>query len=245
MLKRELTGRRFGRLTVKEKVGSRKQRIVWACECDCGNTTEATTNKLTSGHTKSCGCYKFEFGVTHGRSDCPTYRSWKGMMARCYNEGHMHFPSYGGRGIAVCDRWHDFDCFVADMGDRPEGCSLDRINNDMGYSPENCQWSTAKEQANNRRNNTLLEVNGVEKTVSQWAEDLGTSASTIAGRINMGWSVEDAVTVPVNRNKELTFGGTTLNLSEWAKETGIAYTTIVSRFNRGLPPHEVLKGAAQ
>ena len=167
------------------------------------------------------------------------------MMARCYNEGHMHFPSYGGRGIAVCDRWHDFDCFVADMGDRPEGCSLDRINNDMGYSPENCQWSTAKEQANNRRNNTLLEVNGVEKTVSQWAEDLGTSASTIAGRINMGWSVEDAVTVPVSRNKELTFGGTTLNLSEWAKETGIAYTTIVSRFNRGLPPHEVLKGAAQ
>lgn len=166
-------------------------------------------------------------------------------MARCYNEDHLHFSSYGGRGIAVCDRWHDFDRFAEDMGQRPDGCSLDRINNEMGYSPENCRWATAKEQANNRRNNTVIEANGVAKTISQWAEDLGTSTSTIASRINIGWSAEDAVTVPVIRNKEFTFGGMTLNLSEWARETGIAYTTIVSRFNRGLPPHEVLKGAVQ
>jgi hypothetical protein len=178
------------------------------------------------------------------REKHPAYNSWKGMMARCYNEGHMHFSSYGGRGIVVCDRWHDFDCFAADMGERPEGHSLDRINNDMGYSPENCRWATAKEQANNRRNNTVIEANGVEKTLSQWAEDLGTSASTISARINMGWSAEDAVSVPVIRNKELTFGGMTMNLNEWAKETGIAYTTIVSRFNRGLAAKDILKGAA-
>lgn len=167
------------------------------------------------------------------------------MMVRCYNETHVHFQHYGGRGISVCDRWHDFDAFASDMGERPEGFSLDRINNDMGYNPQNCRWATAKEQANNRRSNTMIEVGGVEKTLSQWAGDLGTSTSTISARINMGWSAEDAVTVPVIRNKELTFGGMTLNLSEWAKETGIAYTTIVSRFNRGLSPHEVLKGAAQ
>ena len=167
------------------------------------------------------------------------------MMARCYSETHMHFQHYGGRGIEVCARWHDFDAFAADMGERPLGCSLERIDNDLGYSPENCRWATAKDQANNRRNNTVIEANGVEMTITQWADRLGTSASTISARIDMGWSVEDAVNIPVTRNKELTLGDRTMNLMQWAKATGIAYTTIVSRFNRGLPANEVLKGAAQ
>ena len=179
------------------------------------------------------------------RQDNPLYNCWKSMMARCYSETHMHFQHYGGRGIEVCARWHDFDAFAADMGERPLGCSLERINNDLGYSPDNCRWATAKEQANNRRNNTVIEANGVEMTITQWADRLGTSASTIAARIDMGWSAEDAVNIPVTRNKELTLGDRTMNLMQWAKATGIAYTTIVSRFNRGLPANEVLKGAAQ
>lgn len=175
----------------------------------------------------------------------PEYNSWKCMMARCYNQGHMHFNSYGGRGIFVCEQWHDFDAFISDMGKRPNGHSLDRIDNEKGYGPDNCRWATAKQQANNRRNNTVIEVNGVEKTISQWADDLGTSASTVAARINMGWSVEDAVSYPVMRNKEVTFDGETLNLTQWAKKTGIAYTTLVARFNRGLCPKDILKGVIQ
>lgn len=164
-------------------------------------------------------------------------------MARCYNENHMYYSYYGGKGITVCDEWHDFDTFCNDMGERPESCSLDRIDGDLGYCLSNCRWATAKEQANNRSNNTILEAFGQSKTLSQWADDLGTTTATIAGRLRLDWSVEDAVSRPVGKNKALTFKGMTKNLSQWAKETGIAYTTIVSRYNRGLAAHDILKGA--
>ena len=132
MIKRELTGQKFGRLTVKEKVGSKNQKTVWLCECECGQETEVVTNKLTSGHTKSCGCYRNEFGVVHGMINHSAYNTWKSMMARCYNENHTYYSYYGGKGITVCDEWHDFDTFCKDMGERPEGCSLDRIDGDIG-----------------------------------------------------------------------------------------------------------------
>ena len=164
-------------------------------------------------------------------------------MARCYNENHTYYSYYGGKGITVCDEWHDFDTFCKDMGERPEDCSLDRIDGDLGYSLSNCRWSTAKEQANNRSNNTIIEAFGKSLTLSQWADELDCSNEVVSQRIRNGWSVEDAVSRPVGKNKALTFKGMTKNLSQWAKETGIAYTTIVSRYNRGLAADDILKGA--
>ena len=243
MIKRELTGQKFGRLTVKEKLGSRNQKTVWLCACECGQATEVVTNKLTSGHTKSCGCYRNEFGVVHGMINHSACNTWKSMMARCYNENHMYYSYYGGKGITVCDEWHDFDTFCKDMGERPEGCSLDRIDGGLGYSLSNCRWATAKEQANNRSNNTIIEAFGKSLTLSQWADELDCSNEVVSQRIRNGWSVEDAVSRPVGKNKALTFKGMTKNLSQWAKETGIAYTTIVSRYNRGLAADDILKGA--
>lgn len=168
------------------------------------------------------------------------YNSWKSMMARCYNESHKHYSYYGGRGIAVDLAWHDFDVFYGDMGDRVQGMSLDRIDNAKGYSVENCKWSTAKEQANNRSSNRLID--GL--TIAQWADKLGCNPAVISGRLAMGWSEQEAVTKSVCKNKEVTFKGVTKNLMQWAKDTGIAYTTLVSRYNKGKTADEILKGAA-
>ena len=171
------------------------------------------------------------------------YNSWKAMMARCYSESHKHYSYYGAKGISVCEEWHDFDAFYSDMGNRSKGMSLDRVNNDKGYSKDNCRWATAKEQANNRSNNTVLEMDGVSKTLSQWADYIGCSPETLGQRLSMGWSVKDTLTKPICKNNEITFNGVTMNLSQWAKKSGIAYTTIVSRFKKGLMPEEILKGA--
>lgn len=170
------------------------------------------------------------------------YNSWKSMMARCYNESHKHYSYYGGKGVSVCDDWHDFESFYSAMGDRLKGMSLDRIDNSKGYSKENCRWATAKQQANNRSNNTFIELDGVTKTLSEWASHLGCSPAVIGQRLRAGWTTEDALTKPVCKNKEITFNGITLNLSQWSKKTGISYTTIVHRFKKGLSPEDILKG---
>ena len=173
-----------------------------------------------------------------------THNSWKAMMARCYNKSHKHFNYYGGKGVTVCDEWQSYDGFIADMGERPEGMTLDRIDSNKGYSSANCRWATRKEQANNRSSNTIIEFNGIEKTLAHWADELNCSPEVLGQRLKNGWSVKDALTKRVCKNKELTFGGITKNLSQWAKDTGIAYTTIVSRYNNGLSASDVLKGAS-
>jgi hypothetical protein len=156
-----LTGQRLGRLLVLERTAPHPDRTVhWVCLCECGNTTTVGGGQLRRGHTRSCGCLARELSrvreVTHGhsreRNPTPEYLSWKAMNARCNNPNSPDFPNYGGRGITVCARWDSFENFLADMGQRPEGKTLDRYPNMNGnYEPGNCWWSTPKEQANNRR----------------------------------------------------------------------------------------------
>ncbi len=143
----DLTGKRFGMLVVVK----RDYRFIWLCQCDCGTVCRVRSYNLCNGNTKSCGCQRVKHRHTTHTTVSPTYSVWRSMIQRCTNTKVNSYKLYGGRGITVCERWSDFSNFVADMGERPPGLSLDRRDNDKGYSKANCRWATAAEQTANRR----------------------------------------------------------------------------------------------
>lgn len=183
----DLTGIRFGRLSVIERTDERYNSfVVYLCLCDCGKTTKAHTGILRSGGKRSCGCLEIEnrnrlnaeFGrkaVIHGGWKSRAYKSWISMKSRCSNPKDK---IYGGRGISVCSEWDaSFEKFLSDMGNPPPGATIDRINNDKGYYKENCRWATSKEQCRSRTNNVYVDFNGEAVTVAEYAETLGMSWS--------------------------------------------------------------------
>lgn len=191
----DLTGKRFGLLTAEKYIGSSGGRRIWKCECICGGSAEASASNLTTGNSSSCGC-KLKNSVTkHGKSFHPLYKTWIGMWQRCTNINNKDYENYGGRGISVCAAWIDIDIFISDVGERPEGATLDREDNDKDYGPNNCRWSTRVEQVRNRRVTLNLTFNGETLTVKQWSEKLGITYRALYQRINaLGWSVEKALT---------------------------------------------------
>jgi len=187
----------FAYLTVIEAATSSAGRKGWLCVCVCGNRRVISKGDLLRAKhpTKSCGCKR---KTTHGYSNSPTYMTWGKMIQRATNPNNDRSADYIGRGITVCDDWKVFENFLRDMGERPEGMSLDRIDNSKGYSPENCRWATPKEQLNNTRRNRFLTLNGETKTVAQWAEEAGINAGTIYSRLGRGWSGADLLVVASN-----------------------------------------------
>lgn len=237
-----LIGRAFGKLTVlgwagKSEVGTKGQKTdFWVCQCECGdpeyNPISAPTQSLRSGNTKSCGCLSRK----HLMSKHPLHLRWCNMIRRCHDPNNPVYNRYGGRGITVCDRWREnFANFYADMGEPPtEKHSLDRINNDLGYSPENCRWATPREQNRNTRANRFLTWNEETKTLADWGEDprlvaLGIDAFLIENRLRLGWNnVETILTTPPILGKMITFQDETLSMMDWSRRMG-ATTNIVSK----------------
>jgi len=204
---RDLTGQRFGRLVALYPTGERRNSyIVWHCRCDCGNEVDVITSSLTTGHTNSCGCYSRECTIkrstTHGmaqqRERHPVYYIWSAMIQRCENPNNHNYKDYGGRGIKVCEEWHDAKVFIewALTSGWGKGLTLDRIDNDSDYKPSNCRWVTRKEQAWNKRNNHLITFNGKTQSLAAWSDETGIPYGTLESRINkLYWPIKRALSV--------------------------------------------------
>lgn len=201
---KDLTGMKFGRLTVMRHLGSnRHKKSVWLCQCDCGNEKEVIAGQLISGKTQSCGCLQRDKVRETGRSNkrhglCRTslWRVWHNMRERCNNFNHYVYNRYGGRGISVCQEWQDsFEAFCewANLSGYRHGLTLDRKDNDGNYCPENCRWATMKEQQRNRSTNRTHEG----KCISEWAEIVGIDRLTIGRRLRAGWTWDEALNTPV------------------------------------------------
>lgn len=204
MISTDLTGKRFDRITVLERVGSNKhKKVLWKCRCDCGTEKVIVGAAMTSGNTKSCGCHRRENSskrmTKHGLRHHPVYHTWVSMRDRCNNPNNSKYSDYGGRGITICSEWDSFEVFLKDMGEKPfTGAEIDRIDNSKGYSPDNCRWVTRTSNMRNTRFNNNWTYNGITQCVSAWAEALNTTASTLIQRVNLlGWSIEKTLSTPV------------------------------------------------
>jgi hypothetical protein len=201
----ELAGKRFGRLTAIERVGSDGSNAFWKCICECGKETQIRTCHLRSGKVRSCGCgpkgrHRYEHGMTGTR----VYGIYRQMHQRCENPNAEGYENYGGRGIAVCEEWNNFPQFFEDMGEPPSvKYTLDRIDVNAGYSKENCKWSTYKEQHRNRRDNSNITAFGKTQCVTAWAEEYEMPVSTLRNRLNRAnMAPEDALTVPLLKKRK-------------------------------------------
>lgn len=205
----DLTGQRFGRLYVLHEAGrSDSGKVLWRCRCDCGNEKNTVGGDLRSGRTTSCGCYHQEVvtgqATVHGARFSRLYRIWCAMKYRCDSPSANKYADYGGRGIKVCAEWeHSFSAFQrwAMENGYSDELSIDRIDGDAGYSPENCRWADAVTQARNKRSNRNLIFQGKKQSVAAWADETGIPSKTIYRRLDAGWTVERALTEPIHAEK--------------------------------------------
>ncbi len=198
--KLNLTGQRFGRLAVVAEGGrgdGNRKKLLWHCICDCGNKITVMGDNLRCGHTKSCGCWSKEVSkqskIKHGLAGSRIYSIWHAMRNRCLNPNNSAFKRYGGVGIGVCERWLVLENFISDMGEPPEGYSIDRIDSTKGYSPENCRWASAATQARNSRGqfNKTSAYKGVHwfKPVKKWRAEIVVNGK----RVSLGYFQDEHV----------------------------------------------------
>lgn len=208
---KDLSNQKFGRLTAISIDHCDNGKTYWKCKCDCGKEHVVLTNRLISGNTISCGCRKEEItsrikdlNKSHEKSQTRLYKIFQGMKARCYRETCPNYHRYGGRGIKICQEWlDDFMSFYnwAMANGYKTGLTIDRIDNDKGYSPNNCRWTTAEQQANNTSSTIFLTYQGNTMSASEWSKITGIRTNTITRRKRDGWSDEDCLTVSVDRKR--------------------------------------------
>jgi lambda repressor-like predicted transcriptional regulator len=231
----QVIGQKFGRLTVIDYWDTKDRKRRWLLSCKCGNLVVETLPQLKARKRTSCGCFVIERKTKHGyarRGDySTTYRAWRDMLGRC-RPNSQNWKHYGARGIKVCERWLSFANFLADMGERPAGLSLDRKDVNGDYEPGNCRWATTIEQRRNTRRNKFLTYGGQTKTLAEWAEEKGLHRNTLYYRLKRGWTLERALGEQLNC-RPLTFKGEVKTFAEWAAEAGIGVETLRRRLKRG------------
>lgn len=194
----DITGKKYGKLTVSHFSHiSKYGKSMWVCECSCGNKRNIQGSSLINGLSTSCGCNRINLLVkrskTHGKSRTKEHNIWKSMRMRCLNPKDSSYSGYGGRGIKVCKRWLKFENFYEDMGNNPPGTSLDRKNNNKGYSKSNCRWATIFEQNNNRRSSIFIEYKGERMTIAQWSNKLKINYHKLRYWIKKGNKLEQLI----------------------------------------------------
>ena len=203
----DLTGNRYSNLVVLEKAYSENGVVIWKCKCDCGKITLVRGQNLKSGAVKSCGCLRINAKPTlrHNMSNTRLYKIWASMKNRCYTPSHHSYKNYGGRGIGLCDDWKDApDAFFdwAKSSGYTDEMTIERIDVNGNYCPENCTWIPANEQQRNRRSCQFFTHNGVTKNLMDWCHDLGLDYKNVHNRIHkLGWSFERAISEPVHIDK--------------------------------------------
>lgn len=201
----DLTGNVYGLLTVIERAKNFGAGTGWLCACQCGETITRSGTALRWSGTLSCGCLRRKKLIDRNRagmkvnSKGANYQQWRTMVRRCHDEGHISYKDYGAKGVKVCERWRfSYENFAQDMGPRPKGLTIDRKDNSLGYTPENCRWATYKQQAENKSNVSLVDVNGVQMTYPDACKHYGISYGAFKNRTNtLGWSVDAALKTPL------------------------------------------------
>jgi hypothetical protein len=238
----DISGKRFGRLVVmnvKEKTKS--GGYLWNCQCDCGNIIKSCFWNLKKGKTKSCGCFKRDnivnFNFKHGNCYTRIYRIWAGMKDRCNNPKNDNYHNYGGRGITICENWENhFDNFYnwSISNGYEDNLSIERIDVNGNYCPQNCKWATIKEQNNNTRRSILITYNGETKTLKEWSCCLNLSYGTIYSRYKNGYTVEEIFNIPVRPKKLfIEYENKVYPFVELAKTYKIDISTLRNRLKKG------------
>lgn len=201
----DLTGQRFGRLTVTERAADYvspkgHHKVQWRCQCDCGNEVIVRGSSMRGNITQSCGCLHNELcaerKTVHGLCYTRLNRIWQSMKSRCYNSKQKRYAKYGGKGITICEEWlHNFQAFYdwAMANGYRDDLSIDRIDGDKGYYPENCRWASNKEQTRNRSITRRITINGETRPLMEWCEQLGKKYKIILKRLSRGWTPEEAL----------------------------------------------------
>lgn len=241
----DMTGKVLGSLTVLRRSDERGRGGVWVCRCECGTEVLRRGDNLRSSKHPNCGCEAGALVRTHGKKGTKIYRIWRGIKDRCCNERCAQYHRYGGRGIQICETWRNsFQAFYDDMGDVPESKhSIERIDNDRGYCKSNCRWASMREQSRNKCNTHRLTFKGKTRSLSEWADKLKIPDHRIRQRINRGWSVSRALTVPslYSTRTVIEFDGRSLTIGQWARHINIHHSTLLSRLREGWSVHRSLK----
>ena len=195
------SGERYGRWLVLGRFKRESNSSQAFCKCDCGTEKYVRFTHLKSGRSVSCGCYRKELYTVHGKSDFRIYQVWADMKGRCQNKKDRNYKNYGGRGVSVCEEWQEFQPFMewALVNGYADALTIERIDNNGNYEPDNCKWVMQSEQCQNRRSCNYITYKGITKNITQWAKETGLHRAVLYYRISSGWSIEKAFTTPSQR----------------------------------------------